>query len=270
MAAVGDGGDYLVTWSADGESVGQMIGADGNLIGGVFDVRAQGFGSPGASEVTLPNGNTVSVRVGGANDQILLDVTTSHGTVLQDDFRVDVTGGNADNVRPLIFVLGNGHFIVAWDFIMNFYDEVMIREFDANGNALGEQFHAYSKAPFLSIPPQVLVLGEDRYAIVSDLYGVTTHIYSSNINGVLGPLSERAFGDDDDDVFRSEPNGTAGDLLWGSGGVDTLELTAPGLLYLHSASAIELVRGTSGDDTLARLIHEGDGVSGRGRGDARG
>ena len=260
LAAVGIG-LFIATWRIGDETFGQLLDLDGNLIGETVNLSEQDPISSGPT-LTMANGNSVALTLvdhtpgeSGGDEEILLDVVTGSGTVLQDDFSVAADAGTSGFAFPTVIQLANGNLVVAWSSNVDSTGsgEISVREFDSSGNPLGPRLTAI-EGPSSYTPPQLIPIGSERYAVIATLDDASVHVnvFRSSIDGWLGPLREVATGTEGDDVFRTNPDGlNQGESLDGLGGFDTLEWGGTlDLTLLGDIVGIEKLRGSHGMDVL--------------------
>ncbi|MBB4041511.1 Ca2+-binding RTX toxin-like protein [Microvirga flocculans] len=208
----------------------------------------------------LPDGGWIVVWQGiGADgtDDIFLQRYSATGTA--DQPIVVNTASNATEEEPNIAIHSDGSFAVTW---MSGGD-IRQRYFGIDGNPLGsEMVVPEGLGSLLDRYAEPVFLPDGRWVIAwqtqdQDEYpgaGISQRIFSPITVQTLTPDLEFATGTAFDETLQVAANGLSdGDVLDAAGGIDTLEMIAPGTLDLYNPWRLinfEIVRGSDGDDRI--------------------
>jgi len=151
VAAFANGG-FVITWSSlnqqnenDNGVYAQRFDADGNPVGGELHVNELTFGDQEFSRITTFSTGKFLVTWDSNNQDgsgygTYGRLYNADGTPVGGEFRINQTTDN-NQLGTNITALANGHFVVSWSSEdQNGKCDVLARCFDADGNALGNEF----------------------------------------------------------------------------------------------------------------------------------
>lgn len=206
VAALTDG-SFAVTWDAgDNDLRARVFDAAGTALGAHFPVNDGALGGGGGESglqpdiTALANGKFVVTwtAVEEGFDNIRARIYDASGNALVDSFPVNSTTAG-DFHEPRITTLADGGFVVTWVSRETDSGEIRGRVFDANGNAVGEDFLVNTTTDGDQDRPQITALANGGFAVTWD-----------SVEGASREIRARVFGltpDNQPPVITSDDGG---------------------------------------------------------------
>ncbi|MDP4842168.1 MAG: hypothetical protein NWR74_06260, partial [Burkholderiaceae bacterium] len=269
-ADVGSGAELEVRVASNGSAInesaawyvhGQVFGADGVAIGGMFDaVSAKGMDNPQLVQ-ELVGGGFVLVRTtftDGIGWDIYAQTFDAAGTALSDEFRVDSVT-SSDEPLPMVQMLANGKFMVVWTSTdQQGYTDIYAQAFDELGAANGQDFMVNSTVNGDQDSQVVQTFGDGSFVVLwtssdqsgnRDIYGQFFDKDGDAVGTEFGVYTQ-ASGDNYEPVVKASDD-TGFTVIWTSTDADELDIYGQrfGIPLLGTAGSEELI-STLGNDIL--------------------
>ncbi|MGI9324645.1 MAG: DUF4347 domain-containing protein [Pseudomonadales bacterium] len=174
--AMDDAGNFVVAWISDGQDgsgfgiYAQRFDADGNQLGGEFLVNTTTDNSQSYPSVAMaPDGEFVIVWQSRLAGNTTYDVNfqryAEDGTPIGGETQVVSASATAQPI-PAVDMDASGNFTIVW----NRYDagtgyDVMARQYDAQGNALGSEFVAHADSTGNQLYADVAVADNGQFVL---------------------------------------------------------------------------------------------------------
>lgn len=262
VSALSDGG-WVVTWYTQWQIYQQHYNAGGSPVGSAIKITPDTVREPGSlsSIIGLEGGGWVvawSSTDGSSRGVYQLRYSQNgdpdpNGPVLVN---LAIAGDQTD---PVMTAMPDGGWIVTWKTYTSSGADLFQQRFDQAGVRVGGEVKINTTPQAVNLFHSVVALSDDKWVVVwhptntPDLE-VHSRQFSQTDVSILRPGIEYALGTDADETLSVSAGGlSAGDVLDGRGGADTLLMTASGTLDLTAAASIrnfELVRGSAGNDTI--------------------
>ncbi|MEZ6054481.1 MAG: hypothetical protein R3C02_24350 [Planctomycetaceae bacterium] len=158
--AMAETGQFVISWTSDfqdGDDRGvyaQLYDANGNTVGGEFRVTTTTIGRQYNTTVSMANTGEFVVAWQSNNQDgdgggIFAQRYAADGTPVGSEFQVNKTTQGSQSV-PSVSMANSGEFVITWD---SFGQDgngssVFGQRFDADGNALGDEFQVNSFTAF--------------------------------------------------------------------------------------------------------------------------
>ena len=175
-------GDPDVASMADGGFVVSWDGADGNVHAQVYDASVDRVGSEQIVNTGTDNGQTMSAVTGlpdggyvvtwfsadtgldGTSSAIAARQYDANGDPLDDEFLVNMENESFQG-QPDVVALDNGNYVIVWR--SNDPDNYGIagRIYDANGNAITDEFSIHDNIGSRGFSPSVTALADGGFAV---------------------------------------------------------------------------------------------------------
>jgi Ca2+-binding RTX toxin-like protein len=254
---------WVVTWHSGQylrqqryTETGTPFGAE--MVGGIIDL----FGT--CSTMALPDGGWV-VTWDGRSDGWLKGIHqqryAQNGTPIGDVTRVNTTtAGHQSNATATAFA--DGSWIVTWQSELQDGSGYGIyqQRYSAAGTPLGGEILVTVRTAGDQANPQVTALADGSWLVAYTSYslGGNADIFVRHFTPTAGETltndSDIATGTEaSETLFVTPTTLNAGDRISGNGGVDTLAMSAAGILDLTAPEALsgfEVIRGSAGNDTI--------------------
>ena len=152
-AAIGEGGDFIVTWAQfdpDADTLGRRFDRLGVPLGDPFPINAVTTNNQLASSIARDASGRFVVVWSESGTSIWGRRFDAEGTPLGGNFQINTTTP-VNTLNPHVASDPSGNFVAAWRWESATDEEVKARRFDSNGAALGDEF-----------PVNVFTTGEQR------------------------------------------------------------------------------------------------------------
>ncbi|WP_338086792.1 cadherin-like domain-containing protein [Magnetospirillum aberrantis] len=275
VTGLSDGG-FVVTWISpvDGQfaAFARRYDASATAVGGETQIGILGGNaSQTVRTKALADGGYVVVWSGSteAGDQnVFVSVYDSMGS---SQGAVAQVNSIADGVQagPQVAAFTDGGFVVVWRNVdVTSQITVWARQYDANGNAMGDGVQVNTSPVATNCWPEVLTLADGRYAVSwSDGAGLV-HSRTLQQPGWQGGSGDDLIqGNSDSERLRGEGGtdiimgGAGNDTLWGGSGDDTLMGGAGRDVAVFDGSMTDFVVEGAGVTRTIRDLRSGcDGV----------
>lgn len=243
------GGGFVIAWEdnsrtlgdADGTSVkAQLLGANGEKLGGEFRVNTNTSGAQGNPSITgLANGGFVATwqdgggTLGDASSfAVKAQVFDAGGEKIGGEFLVNTGKANAQ-LNSSITALADGGFVIVWeDLSLTLGDasgsSIKAQVFDASGHKVGGEFLVNTYTEYGQQVPTITALADGGFVVSWQ-----------DQSGTLGDSSGTAIKAQVYSLTTTHTGTAESDVMVGSGGTDT---------FLGGAGA-DIMTGGLGNDT---------------------
>ncbi len=281
IEALGDGG-FIVSWTSradqDGDEMGvfaQRYTAEGNTVGGEFQVNTETAGNQIRSKITsLADGGFVVVwqtsffQDGVRSSDIQAQRYNADSVAIGDEFHVDIDDTSGFQLFPSIASLKDGGFIVTWTSMPadTNISNVKAQRYDENGDMVGNEILVRTDAGLWPAP--VTGLADGGFIIIwesfdGDWTGINGQRYDSD--GEL--VGEQFQVNTEFEGFQEGPEITeladgGFTVTWSSGPTDDREIGTFGQQFaaqyfgnsdsekINGSAVDNWIYGRAGDDIL--------------------
>ncbi|WP_445500760.1 hypothetical protein [Microvirga sp. G4-2] len=256
---------WIVTWTSGGYLKQQRYSQAGIPQGGEALVSPMDLVGTSSTTALADGGWVVTWDVDnqdGWGKAVYQQRFAQNGAALGAAIRVNATTP-ADQTKPNVMALADGSWVVTWQSDRQDGSGIGIyqQRYFADGTPIGGETLVTTTTMGDQTTPQVTALADGSWLVAYSSYNPATfgpdifvrHLTPSSGEALTANSDIAVGADSSETLFVMQTTLNAGDRIAGNGGVDTLAMSAAGILDITapaSLSGFEVIRGSAGDDTI--------------------